>query len=479
VRVLCLWLALSTVGLGSPTSYADPAAARAGHVQEDDAFDDDDFGEEDFEHKVVASNASLKTSVTGFTRSDIAFWAERFDTQPVAKLRQSLDLDFRLKADFFRMVVQLHGEYDFATLVDRDRYDAPTLEAYETKMNTREAFLAFELGDVQLTFGRIIDAWGAGDLLTILDVVNPRDLREPGTTDLDDVRLPVLASRIGWSGGRHILEAVVVHEHEPGYRPAPLSDYSPIPAMIAADPLASQFVEGKGLRYRVKEDRFRVDGQSFLFRWKWNGPSIDLSLMAGSLLDRQGILEVDPDLDLSQSEWQLDLLHPRYTLFGHAGSWVVEQFVVTWELAGEVERAFNVGEAPTFASTTGDLLSGMLGMRYTGVTDWVLSLEVRGSMLFEEVDDLLFDVEALNVAFLASYTTLSDRLELSAALFVSGATAQYGWMARGELGWRFSDGLRLGLGYVTYQPGEEIGLFFGLEQHDRLFMGFRWDFQLL
>jgi hypothetical protein len=454
-------------------------AARVEFVQGDDSFDDDDFGEDDFEHKEVASSSDLKTSITGFTRSDVALWAERFDAQPVAKLRQNLDLDFRLKVDVFRMVVQLHGEYDVATLVERERFDAPTLEAYESKVNTREAFIAFELGDFQVTFGRLIDAWGAGDLLTILDVVNPRDLREPGTTDLDDVRLPVLASRIGWSSGRHVLEALVVHEHEPGYRPAPLSDYSPLPAMIDADPVVSQFLEGKTLSYRVQEDRFSLDGQSFLFRWKWNGPSIDLSLVAGSLLDRQGVLAVDPDLDLSKSEWQLDLLHPRYTLFGHTGSWVVEQFVVTWELAGEAARTFNVGEAPTFGTATGDLLSGMIGMRYSGVSDLVLSLELRGSMLLDEVDDLLFDVEALNVALLASYTTLSERLELSAALFISGSTAQVEWMARGELGWRFSDGLRLGLGYVTYQPGEEIGLFFGLEQHDRLFMGFRWDFQLL
>ena len=134
---------------------------------EDDGFEDDDFDGQEFAQQTSAPPA-WAPSLSGFSRTDVALWSERFDAQPLGKLRQSLDLDFRLKVDVLRLVVQLHGEYDFATLVERERFDGPTLEAYEAKFNTREAYVAFEFGDVNLSFGRLIDVWGAGDLLLSL-----------------------------------------------------------------------------------------------------------------------------------------------------------------------------------------------------------------------------------------------------------------------------------------------------------------------
>ncbi len=475
-----IWCLIAVVSLSG--SFADVRAESSQELAQEEAgddFEDDDFGDDEFQHKEVAPTASSNASLVGFSRSNAAFWAERFDDQPLAKLRQSLDVDFRLKADTFRLVVQLHGEYDAAMLVERDRFDAPTLEAYETKFNTREAFASFQFGDFQVALGRLIDVWGTADLLTILDVTNPRDLREPGTTDLDDIRLPVLGTRISWSRERHGVEVLVVHEHDVGYRPAPLSDYSPLQAIIAADPTISTFLAGKTLRYRMDRERFNIENQSYLVRWNWNGPSIDLSLMGGSLLDRQGVFALDSEIDLSADDLNIDLLSPRYGLIGHSGAWVLGQWVLMWELAYEQDRVFNVSPDPPFPTESGSLLSALLGARYTGVTDLILSVEVRRSFLLNELSGLLFDVEALNIALLASYTTLSERLELSAAFLMSGYQAQYGWMLRGEAGWRVVDGLRVGLGYITYQPGDDIGLFYGLDTHDRLFMGLRWDFQVL
>ena len=170
---------------------------------------------------------------------------------------------------------------------------------------------------------------------------------------------------------------------------------------------------------------------------------------------------------------------PRYEFIGHSGSWVVDQWLITWELSYEHGRQVNVSQDPPFPTGVANLINGLVGVRYTGVTDLVLSLELQRAFLLTELTEMLFDVEALNIAFLASYTTMSERLELSLAWLMSGAEAEYGWLVRGDVGWRVVDGLRIGLGYISYQPGDEIGPFYGLETHDRLLMGVRWDFQLM
>jgi hypothetical protein len=199
--------------------------------------------------------------------------------------------------------------------------------------------------------------------------------------------------------------------------------------------------------------------------------------MGGSYVDRVGVLE--KEVDLSGDLVPLNISHPRMALVGHAGSWVVDKFVVRWEVGAQLERPLNVGEPPLFEKDTAHILNTMVGIRWTGVTDLMLSLEVAKPFLLKDVEDLLFDVEALSLAFLASYTTWGERLEFSAAFMMSGLEAEYGWILRGDAGWRLVDGLKLSAGYITYQPGDEFGLLYGLDQHDRLMMSLRWDFQIL
>ena len=58
--------------------------------------------------------------------------------------------------------------------------------------------MALELGDVNLSFGRLIDVWGAGDLLTVLDVTNPGTFESPVRPSwmIFDFRV---GTRLAWS----------------------------------------------------------------------------------------------------------------------------------------------------------------------------------------------------------------------------------------------------------------------------------------
>ncbi|MGM0578454.1 MAG: DUF1302 family protein [Myxococcota bacterium] len=470
---------LTAALLASPVAAGKPPA-------DDSGWGDDDFGGEgpgfdDFEDvEVEPPPPPSPWSLTGFLRSDQALWMERLDERPLAKARQSLDLVLTYRRDWFRLHLGGHAEYDLAWLVDRDDRDEPTLDAYEWKVDSREALVALSPGDFEIVLGRQIVAWGEGDALSPLDVVNPRDLREPGLADLEDLRLPVLATRVSWFHGFHRVEAMVVHESWWGYRPAPLSPYSPFRKLILDDPLAAGLLQGRTLDWEHEQERFALDQQQGMLRWVYRGEGLDLGLYAASVLDQQGVVLLAPEEFAGGSrEVDIRLDHRRFTVVGHSGAWPWEDLLVKWEAGARIDHPLNVGRPPDLDVAERTLLDTMLGLTWTPTSDLRWALEVWKPWLVDPPDDLLYDVDAPLIALRGTWTTLRERLELHLAATAFGWTADLGWLLRGEITWKPRDDLAVGGGYITYQPTSEFGPVYGLERHDRLFATLRWDFGIL
>ncbi len=492
---------------------------------EDDAFDfgdedeggDDafDFGGEGDEPPAAEEEPDFfdYLSITGFVRSDWHVWSERFgDGQnPWAKGRQNLDVAIGFKWEWLRVLLIGHAEYDFAYLYERDSYDGPTLDAYEWQVDTREAMVQANLGDWQLTFGRQIVAWGEGDAVSPLDVVNPRDLREPGLSDLDDMRLPVLATRVGWFTGDHRLELMLVHEARFGYRSPPRGPFSPFDDLlrtqlfdadtlcegqndlcpIFVDQVASQ-LEAATLDYAHKQDTFDIENQQVFLRWVYKGAGVDLGVYAASVLDQQGVIVSDfADLDPSSADTVLlELDHRRYHVIGHSGAWPHESLLFKWEVGAQLLRPFNtmtegvtvptlpfpvseIGVAETYVIDTA------FGVTWNGVEDLMVGFEVQKPYIIDKPDNLMFPADAPTFVLRGSYQLLRQRLTLSVVLMSMGWNMEYGWLGRAEASYEILDGLEIYGGYVTFQPTDEFGPLFGLEDHDRIFVKLRWDFQVL
>jgi hypothetical protein len=98
---------------------------------------------------------------------------------------------------------------------DRDRYTRATLNQYEWESELREATLSGSLTqNLDVTLGRQIVSWGYSDFLRAIDVLNPLDQRDPGMTDLGDIRLPVTMTRWDYYAAPFRLQFVTVHEFE-------------------------------------------------------------------------------------------------------------------------------------------------------------------------------------------------------------------------------------------------------------------------
>ncbi len=432
-------------------------------------------------------------ALTGFLRTDWALWVERFEDNPFAKARQSGDLRGSFSWRWLRLILHMHAEYDFAYLVERDSYDQPTLDAYEWQVATREALAQISLGDFEITVGRQIVAWGEGDMLSALDVVNPRDMREPGQSDLDDVRLATLATRVGWFQGDHRLELMLIHESDWGYRSPPAGPFSGFKALITKDEVLAGALAGKTLSFHHLQPRFALDQQEVLLRWVYKGAGVDVGAYFASVHDRQGAPVLDlQTLDQAQQllagdEVRLDLDHRRYHLLGTSGAWPHGPFLVKWELSLDVGRPIAVtgvsplGDAlPSFSVETRQVINSMLGVTWTGVQDLTIGFEVLKPYVISKPNGMLYDANAPTFALRASYLTLRERLTFSAAALFMGWYREQGWLVRADVEYAIMDGLAVRAGYVTYQPGSAaFGPFLGLDRHDRVFAQLRWDFQIL
>ena len=454
---------------------------------DEDAWGDVDF--DDMEIPDIQVAPPSPWSVRGFVRSGWGVWTERLDDAALARGRQSLDLVMTRKEGGLRVVLAGHGEVDLAYLEEGDDVDAATQEVYGWQLLGRDMFAAWSAGSVDLTFGRQIVTWGEGDMFSPLDVVNPRDMREPGLADLDDIRMPVLASRVGLFVGDHRFEAMVIHEADFGLQSPPFGPYSPLPELLADDPAAASALAGKVLRFRHKQERFDLGRHQPLARWVYKGPGIDLGLYGAWVMDQQGVIGLDLTDAAALTEFALDpepeleLDHRYHGVVGTSGAWAWRSVLLKWELGAKIGRSLNTMDEsaalPAFGITRATSVETMLGVTWTPEPEWVCAVEVAKPWLLDEPDDLLMDVDVPVLALRAMWRTWNDRLVLQGAATILGARAEQGWLARVEASWEARESLFVGLGLVTYHPGDDFGFLSGLTRHDQGLLRLRWDFTIL
>lgn len=505
---------------GSLLLFTQSAAAQDAGEWGDDGGDDGGFV--DMPVAPTPTKAALAPVVVspltllGTLRSDSGMWTERLGSAPAdapalpggndnpfAKARAAVDLELRYKTKAIQSVIAVHGEYDFAYLHRDGDYDTATLRSYRTvrdpllgdaPVQLREAFVAFSVRQFEFTLGRQIVAWGEGDGLSPLDVVNPRDMREPGLADLDDIRIPVLATRVGWFSGSHRVEAMVTHEAHWGFRGPPLGPFSPFPTIFETNPVAVQLDLVNNMRRHDLDYGDNLTGLDpaawqYLGRWVYKGAGIDLGLYAGSVVDRQGVMQLAQAdagplfaqmLGATPVAVTLNFQHLRYSLLGTSGARAFGSVLLKWELAVQHDHPYNTGGLDTgLGQQRADQVDAMLGVTYTGISNTMIGVETSKTTLLSDLGTLLFPIDAPWFMLRVQHKALRDTLTIMAVASMIGSKAQYGALGRLDATYELADGIKLGGGYVTFQPGDEISPFSGLDRHDRLMLRLRWDFRLL
>lgn len=351
-----------------------------------------------------------------------------------------LELTYRMPHDW-KARVEARAFYDalFALRDDGDFTDAHK-RSLETEAEIKEAWVAGTLAKgLDLKAGRQIMVWGKSDNIRVADVLNPLDNREPGMTDIEDLRLPVAMTRLDYSRGDWVFTAVLVHEHRFGKLPPGGSDFFPFPfAMPPEETPESSF----------DTTRPALAAKGYFTGW-------DASFY---------LAQYDSD------EWYLEngvRTHPLVTMAGAA----VNAVSGSWLFKGEAAHLWNLKF--TGLPEQKNRLDLLAGAEYTGFTDATLSLEIADRHLFD-FDQRLENApdyeeeELFQYAFRANKTYLHDTLSLTWLASLFAADGSGGGFQRFWAEYDVTDAFQVTGGLVDYVAGDMVPL--GLyNENDRLF----------
>jgi hypothetical protein len=148
----------------------------------------------------------------------------------LSRLRAELDLQLDLELPgSWQARVAGRAFYDLAYRIrGRDDYTKEVLDLYEWVAEPTEVYLQGSLlRDLDLKIGRQIVNWGTGETFRVVDVLNPLDNREPGLVDIEDLRLPVVMTKLDYYWGDWNLSLIAVHERRFNDDPVFGSDFFP------------------------------------------------------------------------------------------------------------------------------------------------------------------------------------------------------------------------------------------------------------
>jgi hypothetical protein len=365
-------------------------------------------------------------------------------------LRPELRLD--LGADWDARV-RVNGFYDFAYQINgRSQYTSQVLRHYESELEFQDTYLRGSLGSsVDIKLGRQIVVWGKSDNLRVVDVLNPLDRREPGMTDIENLRLPVTMSRLDFFSGDWRLTALALHEVRFDKLPAFGSDFYPyhFPPPDEDDPHDG----GSNTEYAMALSAVM--------------PGWDLSLHLARLFDEQTYL--------STGDRGVEAAHARIDMLGAATNIALGDWLLKAESAHFDGQRYTAVPGKDFSRT--DLL---LGVDYNGFDNATLSLESAVRHIHDydkrlEQGPVPYQRNRLETAFRYNADFLNDRYNAVVVATRFGEALDEGGITRVQLAYELRQALELTGGVVLYHGGTQWPSD-AIADNDRVFIELEYSF---
>jgi len=377
------------------------------------------------------------------------------DWRGLSKLRSEAQFDMLAKwHPHWRMLIGGKVFYDAAYgLRGQNDFSDEVIAAYERETEWREFYLQGRLArPVDLKSGRQIVVWGRSDNIRITDVLNPLDLREPGLTDIEDLRLPVTMTRLDGYLKPWDLTGIAVHEIRFNKNPVWGHDFYP---GSMPQPTEEEPSDGGGNTELAAALNGVFSGKDISFYW-------------ANVFDDNGHVTTDTDGKLKQK-------HARITMWGAAGNLALGN----WLLKGEAAyrrglKFYNNGNQAL------GRIDVLLGVEYSGWDETSISLEWADRHLIdfderlESSPDYAQEDEIIN-ALRISHTLLNETVELTLLSLIYGPLGQDGALARISVEYDWSDAVSLKLGAALYQSGDKYTQQ-NIGDNDRVFAEIKYSF---
>ena len=186
---------------------------------ESDPFKNLDFDFSDLNNNDTKIDNKFGFSISSYLESSNQLRVKEMD-EPIS-LRQRLWLDCYLGQDWIRGFASGYFDYDPAVRDWTDDND----EIYYVELN--EAYLTIDTEQIDLILGKKMMRWGTGDGINPMDLINPRDYRDPIASARADARLPILLANGIFMLGPVTVEGVLVPKAEVNEFSLPDSPWEP------------------------------------------------------------------------------------------------------------------------------------------------------------------------------------------------------------------------------------------------------------
>jgi len=373
-------------------------------------------------------------------------------------LRPELELLLKNKfSDNWQGQISVRGFYDFIyVLRGRDEYTPQVLSEYEKELELEDTFIQGRLTDrLDTKIGRQIVVWGTLDNLRVTDVLNPLDLRVPGLTDIDDLRLPVTMVKFDYYFGNWALSGMAIPEVRFSKLPVFGSDFFPAPF-----PLPPEDVPASGF----KKMQTAASLVGVFSGW-------DIGFYAANIYSDQTYAElVSPG-----PPPQLVRKHARINMLGTAANLASGNWLLKAEAAWFDGIQFTNTPGATYSRLD---LAG--GLEYTGFSETTVNLEAVNRHIFDYDQVLKLPPDEIRenefqwvLRFMRDF--MNDTLTLTLVASTFGIKADDGAFERLDVEYEITDALSIRGGVILYQSGDK-GIFQDVAANDRLFCVLNYNF---
>ncbi len=374
------------------------------------------------------------------------------DHRGLSSFRTRLDLG--VEADLgpdWRAILEGHAWFDVAA--DRQGRPRSYRDTHARDTEIGEFLVQGPLSDrFDLTLGRQVMVWGRSDMFRVTDILNPVDNRLPGLTDIEDLRLPVVAVRLDHYSDPWTIGMMAIPERRFDRRPAPGSDFHgpdmPPPPRDMPD-----------RQFGAPELAASLTGTF---------PGWDISFYAARVFDdRPHIRMIDGG--------GARLRHNRISMIGVAGNVVSGNWLMKAEAASFTGLRFSNVKDRQFTR-----LSVLGGLEYSGIENTSIAFEATNGHIrdFDERLRELPDDRRRNEMATALRVTRSfrnDTLDVSLLALTFGPTGKEGAIQRLQLDHDVSDDVQVSAGVVLYRDGNRTP-FRNTGDNDRLFASIEYHF---
>jgi hypothetical protein len=390
------------------------------------------------------------------------------DWRGLSRLQTALQIDLSAKfSDRLQALVSVKGFYDFAYKIKGQRQFTDDLrDAYESEVEWRDTYvLASPFKNLDIKLGRQIVVWGKSDFIRVTDVLNPLDLREPGLTDLEDLRLPLAMARIDYYVGDWSVTAIAIPEIRFNKTPEFGSDFYPQIMPLPHEDRPDSGGDNTELALAINGI---FSGWDISFYWA----DVYNDLPHAAL---KSVNVIGPPLFPPMPFPELELQHARLKMYGTALNVAYGEWLFKAEAA--YLRGFTFFNFPgrTFSRT--DLYAGV---EYAGFSETTIAVEAvhRHINHFREelawIPDEAVENEFQWILFI-NRTFFNEALSVTFVATTFGLTGEDGAFQRLSAEYDLTDNIKLIGGIVLYQSGD-LSVYRNIGDNDRVFFEIKYSF---